>query len=265
MLLALLIIVSYLYSDWLRPIKNSSVDIAAPFYWIADLHSKAATWTDNRLMSRERLTQENQSLRTEVLVLRSRLQAMASLEAENLRLRALMNAADRIDERVLIAELVGVSPDPLQHRVIINRGSDHGVFLGQALLDANGLMGQVVTVGKQYSHVLLITDATHALPVQLERNSLRFIMEGVGNLDEMYLRFVANTADIKEGDLLVSSGLGQRFPFGFPVGTVTRVEANPGERFARVTVAPKAQLNRSRYVLLTFKRPEQVPDLSEQE
>lgn len=257
--LALGIALAYLYTDWFDTLKDKSTDITAPLYWVANFPERAEGWADNRLMSRERLIQQNEALRTEVLVLKRKAQQTAALEAENVRLRQLLNSADSLEDQVLIAELIGVSPDPREHKVVVNRGRSHGVYVGQALLDANGLMGQIVEVGEHSSKALLITDVNHAIPVQVNRNGVRLIAEGSGDLFELVIPHVANTEDIIEGDLLVSSGLGQRFPVGYPVAQVSRVMIDPGKAFARVTAKPKAELNRSRHVLLVFdKRPEEA-------
>lgn len=245
----------FIYTDWFASLKNQATDVAAPFYWVSDIPSKVEDWADNRVMSRSRLIQENESLRTELLIHKRKLQQMASLAAENVRLRQLLNSAEIIEDRVIIAELIGVSPDPLVHKVIVNRGSNHGVYIGQPLLDANGLMGQVVQVGALSSQVLLITDTTHALPVQLNRTGVRLIAEGIGRLDQLALRYVPNTTDVEVGDLLVSSGLGQRFPAGYPVAEVVEVQRDPGKPFATVYAKPQAELNRSRHVLLVFDLP----------
>ena len=255
MLLSLVIAGIYVFSDLFTPLKKKAVDISSPFYWVSNLPNKVESWADNRLMSRDRLIQENESLRTEVLVLKRELQLNASLAAENVRLRELLNAADTLEDRVLIAELIGVAPDPGVHQVIVSRGEEHGVYKGQALLDAHGLMGQVVEVGKKSSKVLLITDTTHALPVQINRNGVRLIAEGIGSLEKIRLPHVANTTDIVEGDILVSSGLGQRFPVGYPVAEVTQVLVDPSRQFAKVIAKPMAKMNRSRHVLLVFDRP----------
>ena len=254
-MLSLFMVVGYLYTDWFVALKNKSADFTAPFYWVANFPDKAEDWADNRLMSREKLIQENEALRTEVLVLKRKAQQTAALAAENVRLRQLLNSADSLDDQVLIAELIGVSPDPNEHKVIINRGRAHGVYMGQAMLDATGLMGQIVEVGEYSAKALLVTDTNHAIPVQTNRNGVRLIAEGVGNLFELIIPHVANTQDVKEGDLLVSSGLGQKFPAGYPVATISSVQIDPGKAFARVTAKPMAELNRSRHVLLVFEKP----------
>ena len=242
----------YRFTSLFDSLKQTSVDVSAPLYWLSDLPAQAGEWADNRLMSRTQLAQTIDSLHSENLVLKQKLQSTAVLEAENFRLRQLLNASQSLQDRVLIAEMIGVTPDPQVHKVIINRGTDDGVYVGQAVLDAFGLMGQVVEVGQHNSIVLLITDASHALPVQVNRNGVRLVAEGVGNLYTLKLRHVANTLDIVKGDLLISSGLGQRFPSGYPVAEVTEVYSDPNQRFAQVTAKPMAQMNRSRHVLLVF-------------
>lgn len=197
---------------------------------------------------------ENAALKSELLVHQRKLQQMAALVAENVRLKQLLNSAEMVDDQVLIAELIGVSPDPTRHSVLINRGANDGVYVGQAVLDAQGLMGQVTQVASSTARVLLITDSSHALPVQVNRNGVRTVAEGVGDLYRLRLRHVATTVDIHEGDLLVSSGLGGRFPVGYPVATVVAIEERPGQPFTEVMVEPKAELDRSRYLLLVFDR-----------
>lgn len=255
-LISIVIATTYLFTDWLAPLKRQAQDLVAPLYWVSNLPSKIDDWSDNRLLSRERLIQENESLRTENLVLKRKLQLNASLAAENVRLRQLLNSAETLEDRVLIAEIIGRSPDPMMHQIIVNRGTDHGVYRGQALVDAKGLMGQVVEVGKRSSKVLLLTDSQHALPVQINRNGEQLIAEGQGGRSrELALPYVSNTLDIVVGDILVSSGLGQRFPIGYPVAEVIEVVKDPSKRFARVITKPMADINRSRYALLVFDRP----------
>lgn len=222
------------------------------FYWLTDIPSRIGNWFDDSLVSREDLLEENRSLKGELLILQRKLQQYATLAADNARLRQLMNSAELIHDRVLIAELIGISPDPTEQVVVVNKGSEQGVFVGQPVLDAYGLMGQVVEVNPYFSRVLLITDTSHALPVQINRNGVRAVAEGGGDLYELKLRHVSNTVDIKVGDLLVSSGLGQRFPVGYPVADVVSILHDPGRAFATVIARPKAQLNRSRHVLLAF-------------
>ena len=228
--------------------------IATPVYWLANIPGSLLSWGETNLQSRSNLLEDNDRLQRENLVLQGRSQQMASLQAENVRLRSLLNSSALLRNDVLVAELIGVSPDPVRHQVILNKGANDKIFFGQPLIDADGLMGQVVQVDPYSSRVLLITDATHAIPVQVNRNGVRAIAEGIGRLDQMELRHVAITTDIAEGDLLVSSGFGQRFPAGYPVAIVTKVLRDPGQPFATVRARPSAALNRSRHVLLVFTR-----------
>ena len=194
-----------------------------PLYWVTSLPSRLSEYGDESVVGRRQLEEENEQLRTELLILKGRMQRMTEVVAENVRLRNLLNATEMLKDRVLVAELIGVSPDPTRHTIIINRGEEQGVFVGQALLDADGLMGQVIEVYRSSSKVLLITDSAHAVPVQVVRNGGRSIAEGMGEFDNLSLCYVPPTTDIVVGDKLVSSGLGGRFPVGYPVGTVTAV------------------------------------------
>lgn len=232
---------------------RSLLDTAAtPIHWMASLPSRLGEWGETNMHSRSHLLEENERLRRENLVLQGRSQQMSSLQADNTRLRALLNSTALLRDDVLVAELIGISPDPVRHQLVLNKGEVDGVFVGQPLIDADGLMGQVVEVSSGYSRALLITDATHSLPVQVNRNGVRAIAEGTGSLGTLEIRHVSATTDIREGDLLVTSGLGGRFPVGYPVAEVSLVERDPGQAFARVIARPSAALDRSRHVLLVF-------------
>lgn len=242
----------YVGTPFLHSARDQAVALAAPFYKLADLPRNLVQWSRTRLTSRDSLVQENEALRSELLVHQRKLQQLAFLTAENIRLRQLLNSADHLNQRVLVADLVGVAPDPNVHKVFINRGSSDGVYTGQPVVDATGLIGQVVNVSANNSVVLLISDTSHAIPVQINRNGVRLIAEGRGSEFELGLRHVPSTLDIKEGDLLVSSGLGDIYPAGYPVATVKKIIYDPGRPFAQVIAIPKAQLNRNRHVLLVF-------------
>ena len=251
----------------LQPLRSYLSLILTPIYYAADVPVRLWDTAYQQVSSRADLLAENERLRAEALLTQRKLQKLATLTEQNVRLRELLNSSSLVDERVLVAELVGVDPNPYTQRVLINKGERDGVFLGQPVLDATGLMGQVVEVMPFNARVLLITDSSHSLPVQVNRNGLRAIASGAGNNEWLELRFVGDTADIRVDDILVSSGLGQRFPAGYPVGRVISVEQDPAQPFADVKVAPTAQLNRSRYMLLVFSAEsgygELVPALEE--
>lgn len=238
--------------------RNQLAELAQPLYWVTNLPARLAEWGSNTVVSRNELEAENERLRTELLVQQARVQKMAALAAENVRLRNLLNATELLTDSVLVTELIGVSPDPAQQTIFINRGTEDKVYLGQPVLDADGLMGQVIEVFDSHSKVLLITDSHHALPVQLLRNGVRSIAEGVGDYGRLRLRFVTPTTDIRMGDELVSSGLGGRYPASYPVGKVVSIYELPESEYLEVEVEPAARLDRSRHLLLIFSQVDRL-------
>jgi rod shape-determining protein MreC len=225
---------------------------AAPVHYLVNFPFVAGRWISEELASRRALREENARLHAEHLLLQARLQQLDALQVENQRLLGLLQSASRLTEPMLIAELLAVDPDPFSHQVVINKGSRDGVYLGQPLLAAEGVFGQVVQVGPFTSRVLLITDSSHAIPVQVNRNGVRAIATGNGSNRNLTLANVPDTADIRVGDLLVSSGLGGRFPAGYPVGRVSHIELDPAQHYAQINVQPAALVDRSREVLLVW-------------
>ncbi|GAB3372152.1 rod shape-determining protein MreC [Spongiibacter taiwanensis] len=226
--------------------------VTAPFYWLVDVPSRLSEQFSGMLSSRSELLAENERLKAEALILNAKLQKFVELRAENVRLRELMNSAERLSDTVVVTEVIGVATDPNRQKLVVDKGSRDGAYVGQPVIDAHGLVGQITEVGAMSSRVLLLTDSAHALPVRVSRNGLRAIAEGTGLINQLTLTHVAATTDIQVGDLLVSSGLGGRFPAGYPVGEVTSVSVDPGKPFAEVTAKPLAELDRSRNVLLVF-------------
>ena len=195
---------------------------------------------------------ENERLREEQLRMYSKLQRIATLEDENRRLRTLLESSVEFYERVLIAELVGVELEPFRQQIIINKGLTHGVFIGQPVVDSGGIMGQIIHVSPFSSTVLLITDPTHSIPVLVNRNGLRSVAVGLGQDNIVSLEHIPVNADINEGDLIVSSGLGRKFPRGYPVGTVSSITRVPGELFSSVLVTSSAKFGVTREALLLW-------------
>ncbi|MGI9228959.1 MAG: rod shape-determining protein MreC [Gammaproteobacteria bacterium] len=210
------------------------------------------------VLTRKKLLQENERLRLERLKLDSRLQRFSVLEAENERLRALLESSVNLSEKVLVAELMDVDLQPFRQQVIIDKGSIDAAYLGQPVIDAGGIMGQIIHIAPFSSTVLLITDPIHSIPVQVNRNGLRAIAVGTGQDNVLLLEHLPVNADIKEGDLIVSSGLGRRFPRGYPVGRISRVSHIPGEPFSEVMVIPSAKPGQSTEVLLVWPYEEQA-------
>ena len=239
-------------TTWLDSTRAMLTVAVSPVVSVADLPGRSARGLSDTFQSRDDMRQRIADLERELILLRVRTEKMASLTVENNRLRDLLGSAAKLQDNVLVAELIGVNPDPEQQEVIIDKGVIDNVFVGQPVLDAWGLMGQVVEVSRYTSRVLLISDETHSVPVQVLRSNLRLIARGTGIDHQLELLHVNSTADIQQGDQLLSSGLGDRFPVGYPVGIVDQVVFEPGKPFAEVRAVPSAKLDRSRHVLLVF-------------
>ena len=257
LLLALGLVVADLNGARTQNVRTYLSLMLTPVQWLVDLPSRFANNVSGVLVDRKVLVAENDTLRSESIVLERKVQQMASLMVENVRLRELLAGRERIENDVVLTELIGVNPDPFQHQVILDKGFEDGVYVGQPVLDAGGVMGQVVEVAHYTNRTMLITDARHAIPVAVNRNGLRAIALGKGNPSELELEHVPDNADIRVGDLLISSALGERFPYGYPVAVVTDVERDVGRAFMKVKARPSARLDKSRYVLLVEPTQEQ--------
>lgn len=236
--------------------------VLLPIQWSVDAPFSALRWTRESLSNRGELLRENRELREENLRIRGELQRLVALQTENERLRELLQSSRRLDEHVVVAEIMSVDMNPYRHQIVLNRGRRNHAYQGQALIDAHGVLGQITHAGPLHSTGLLITDPNHSIPVEINRNGLRTIVQGTGDTSRLELPYLPVNADIRSGDLLVSSGLAGRFPRGYPVGIVDEVEIVPGERFARISAHPAARVDRSREVLLVINQPEttEVPD-----
>lgn len=242
-------------NPWLKKLREFVSWTLTPVVWIASAPNDAAEATGS-LQSRAALEEEVLQLREKQLLLESRLGKYASLEAENHRLRELMSSAESLHERVLIAEIIGINQDPYRHQITLNKGSRDGVYRGQALVDAFGILGQIVEVGPATSQALLITDPDHGIPVEINRTGLQTIARGSGDGRGLSLPFLASNADVKTGDLLISSALGGRFPAGYPVGQIYEVKLNAGDDFMEAAAYPSAKMNQGRQALLVWSSRE---------
>ena len=234
--------------------------IITPLQWLVDMPARLADNVSDVVVSRSSLVAENNRLRTEALELEQRVLQNAALTAENRRLRALLDARSRIDSEVRLAELIGVDPNPFQHEILTNLGSQDGITIGQPARDSGGVMGQVISVAPLISRVMLITDSRAAVPVESVRTGFRSVILGNGNPDSLELDFVPATTDIRVGDTLVTSGLGGRFPEGYPVAEVTEVTRDPGRPFLVIRAVPTARLDKSRHLLLVERPPALLPE-----
>lgn len=224
--------------------------LVEPVYHVVEWPARALRNIYAQMQSRRALRHENDELREQLLLQQVDLQRLQTLSEENKRLRALIEGAQGQAFEFRFAELIRVDLDPFSHKVIIDRGSGDGVHQGQAVIDGAGVMGQVEDVHAHFSSIRLISDPNHALPVQINRTGLRTVAFGSGETGHLLLPSVPLQADVREGDLVVTSGLGDRFPSGYPVATVTEIERGEGQTFARVKAVPMAALDRGREVLL---------------
>lgn len=228
----------------------------SPLQYIANTPKQMMTWASENIVTRQELMAENQQYRLQELSFYEQGMQLEILKQENARLRTLLASPLRSDMKKMVAEILSVDSDPYTHQVVINRGAADGVFEGQAVLDAQGIVGQILHVGQNSSRVILITDISHAVPVRVKRNGLRLQASGSGRIDRLIHNFVPHSADIKVGDLLVSSGLGEKYPEGYPVATVAYVSQDETREFVQVYSTPIAQIDRLRYLLLLSEQKE---------
>lgn len=224
------------------------VAVASPF--------EGWDWFRESVTTRDALRADKTKLESELRLAQFRLQRYEALEAESERLRALRDNTAGVTDRFIIGNVMDVDLDAFRERVLVDRGAQDGVFVGQAVLDAGGVFGQVARVGQLTAEVILVSDATHAIPVQVNRNGLRTVAVGTGDMGRLKLPYLPTSADVIAGDLLVTSGLGGGFPAGYPVGSVAEVKRDPAQSLADVDVKPAAALDRSRELLFVWLKPQ---------
>ncbi len=248
-LAAILMVLDYRY-DYLSSARKGVSTVLAPIYFLANLPNEVAAWADNNIVSRNDLINENRRLKDELLILKAQNQRLIGLESENARLRSLLGSSRTLRGKRVIAEVLNIDSSMFANELLLNKGSFDGVFVGQPVVDAEGIMGQVVEVSTSTSRMILLNDQKHAIPVRIDRNGVRAIAQGNGRM--LYLRHLPNTIDIKEGDILLSSGLGQKFPDGYPVAKVVSVVRQSAQPYAEILAEPTANINRANHVLLLW-------------
>lgn len=237
---------------YLDAVRRTLGAVVYPIQIVVDAPFRLWDWTRKSTADRNELQLELARLRAERLLTNARLQRLTALEAENARLRDLLDARAQVRDETRVAEIMAVDANPYRHSIVIDVGRGDKVYDGQAIVDAGGVVGQVIRAGLTTSEALLISDPSHSLPVEVNRNGLRTIANGTGELDRLDLPFLPNNADVREGDLLVTSGLGGAFPAGYPVAVVTSVTRVPQEPFADVSARPAASLDQVREVMLIW-------------
>lgn len=224
----------------------------SPLQYLANLPGELLSASASRMVSHERLFSENAKLTNDAVLMNGQLQRLTFLQEENNRLRKLLNSPVQDNTRKVVAELMAVDNNPYSHQIVINKGAIHNVYEGQPVLDDKGIVGQIMQVSSTNSRVLLLADVTHAIPVRVARNNVRLIVSGSGSLNELLIQHVAHSSDLKIGDILLSSGLGNVFPEGYPVATVDSIIRDESRPFAQISAKPVAQLDRLKYLLLLW-------------
>lgn len=248
--LAIALIVLDHRGGWLRQARDQAGLVAQPLWWLAGLPGQLGTRMKDDAVSRTRLMEENRELRNQLLIANARLTRLSTAAADNVQLRALLGAAETRGLDVQLAPILNIDLDPTRQRLVLGAGTGNGVRVGQPVIDAGGLVGQIIRVTPAYSTVLLLTDPDHAVPVVVSHNGVRLIAYGRGRNDLLELADIPLNSGVKVGDVVVTSGLGGRFPAGFPVGTITALRPDDSHAFLIGMVRPAAQLDRGRDVLL---------------
>ena len=245
----------------LQVVRSSLATITYPLQYLAHLPTALGELLSENLAARTELLTDNEQLREQALFNQAKLQRLALLEQENARLRQLLDSPiTKSNEQVLIAEILAVDLHPFKQLISINKGKQQGVFEGQPLVAAKGIIGQIVEVFPMHSNALLISDPNHALLAESNRTNLRALLVGSGKTDRVELKNVSSSADIRVGDLLHTSGLDGRYPPNYPIAEVTTINNSPGEAFLHVEARPLADLDTIREVLLLWTNSPSLPE-----
>ena len=248
--LSFILLINDQRNNYLSILRNSIAIAIYPLQSTVEIPSRLINWFDLRIKSKEILIQENQNLLSRQKINSSILQRYESLEQDNERLKQILNAANNLDNKVEITRIISINVNPYRHTIVIDKGERDGVYKGQVLLDADGVIGQILHTNFLTSEAILISDSDHALPVEINRNGLRTIVLGNGSYTKLDVPYIPNNADIEIGDLLVTSGLGGKFPSGYPVAKVDFIESDLSEQFYKVSAKPIAYLNQVRELML---------------
>ena len=249
-------------SNLLDNVRNVISIVLYPIERLVNLPPQLNQTLSDSLLSYQDVVTENTRLKEQQFIAQTKLLKLAALEKENIRLQALLGNSFTLGEQLLTAELLAVNLAPYEHTIALNKGSRFGIHKNQPVISVNGVVGQVTRSTAMRSEVLLISDPSHAIPVQINRNGLYSIAVGSGQINQLNLPYLPNNSDIRPGDLLITSGLGGTFPQGYPVATVTAVTRQPDKPFAIITATPKAQLDRLRELLIVWSDTTPIPLLN---
>ncbi len=247
------------HSGQLEKLRSGLALVLSPIQYVVDLPLAGLRWASDNFTSHKTLLQENRELRQESSELRARNIKYAALRAENIRLRELLDSSTRYADRVLVAEVLHVETEPLKRQIVINKGTIDRAFIGQTVINAYGVVGQIIHTSLYTSTVMLITNPDHSIPVQVARNGIQSIAVGSQENYRLELPYLTTNADVKSGDILITSGLGGRFPYGYPVAEISQVEQDSVAAFSNVYATPVANSGRNREVLLVWSESDQQP------
>lgn len=263
-LISVLLMVLDARFQYAEPLRHGLTLAIYPLQQVATAPVVAFNRVSDYFSSQTRLRRENAELRAAELKNSQSLLVLDAMAQENQRLRKLLDARETLGSPALFAEIVYAGRDPFSRKVIIDRGSQNGVALGQPVVDGEGVLGQVTRVLPLLAEVTLVTDKNHSIPVQVLRNGLRGIAYGSGDGNTMELRFMPANAEVQVGDVVITSGLDGVYPRGLPVATVISVERDASLSFAKIQLAPTAGTNKHRQVLVV-QYDENIPTLAEAE
>lgn len=261
MIIAIILSIALILSDGRSSLmiqaRNMLETAVSGLYYFANTPRSILDGVSGNFIDNNKLQMENNLLKEQLREKSADLLLLDQLKVENQRLRLLLSSPLRQDEYKKIAEVLAAEMDAYRQQVVINQGRLDGAFVGQPIIDERGVVGQVISVGEKSSRVLLLTDITHAIPIQVLRNDVRGIANGTGVNSELIVDNLPRSIDVVKGDVLVTSGLGGRFPEGYPVAIVETVENDTKSQFARIVARPLASFDRLRYLLLLWPTSEE--------
>ncbi|WP_058441900.1 rod shape-determining protein MreC [Legionella brunensis] len=256
--LSFLLMFSDYHYKYLNSVRSGFALLISPLQFAVDYPVRVIGWVQSLVGTKKALINENMQLRYQQTLLEAELQKLLVIKEENSQLRELLLTSSKAQMRAMAAQILAVDTSSSRQLFVLNKGKRDGVYMGQPVLDAKGVMGQIIDVGSMTSTVLLISDSKSAVPVRNNRTGERAILVGTNNMSQLSLINLPRTSSISKGDLLVTSGLGRLYPEGYPVGRVEAIRSIPGDAFIKVDVSPIALLNRNRLVLLIWPDKEQA-------
>lgn len=240
---------------WFASLRATSHASMQPIYQVSAMPNFASHLLAGKFESKESLRRDNIRLKTELIQTKARLQQQDYLLAQNARLKGILSTTQSSNYTMLLSQVIGTDTNPLKQIVVLDKGENDGVRIGQTVIDENGVLGQILNVYPSTSRLLLLTDEELSVSVTVARTGQRAMVSGNGRLDTLSLDYIFKTADVKIGDELISSGLGDRIPAGYKVGTILDIDTTRTDNFANISVKPAANFISGSYVLILQDKP----------